>query len=741
MSHQSKHLYEFGPFQLDAGERLLMRESESVPLTPKAFDLLLALVEHHGRLLEKDELLKKVWPDTIVEETNLSYNISLIRKALGEGENGEKYIETLPKRGYRFVAGVREMGAKQVEINEAAARHAEVETRREPIISKAKRHRKSALLALVVLVIAFGGIAFGLYKFITRSQSESSGSEPKIIPLTSLPGRESQPTFSADGNQIAFVWRNEKDGRSDIYVKLIDAENKIQLTNKMADGESPTEEYLFPICQINSTDEVSPAWSPDSRSIAFLRRSPEGNGVYVVSALGGVERKIGVVFADLAWPSFLHWSPDGKFLVVEDKSAPQEPFGIFLLSVTTGEKQRLTSPPPGVYGDFNATYSPDGKTIAFNRLIGKNVADLYLVPAAGGAARRLTWLNRGINGFAWTPDSREIIFSSTTSFEYGVLLRVSVPQGTPKRLAGSGHGISNPAISRQGNRLAYTQFLGDTNIWRLDLSSSSKDRGRLPTMFISSTRLDLEARYSLDGKKIVFISNRSGTSQIWVCDSDGSSNLRQLTDLDSHNGEPNWAPDSRYIAFDSRIKGNADIYVISAEGGQPRALTTEPSDDVTPSWSGDGRWVYFSSNRGGSLQIWKAPAEGGQAVQVTKLGGFLGRESVDGKFVYYVKDRGIPGIWRVPVESGEEVLVLTHHNAGLGRAWTVVKEGIYFATAEDPAKPLIEFYSFATRKVTKVASLAKPFSSGLSVSRDGRWLIYAQVDQSGSDIMLMENFR
>jgi Tol biopolymer transport system component len=280
----------------------------------------------------------------------------------------------------------------------------------------------------------------------------------------------------------------------------------------------------------------------------------------------------------------------------------------------------------------------------------------------------------------------------------------------------------------------------DTNIWRLDLSASPKDRSDMP--FISSTRLDVEARYSPDGKKIAFTSKRSGTYQIWVCDSDGS-NPRQLTDLASTNGDPNWSPDSRYISFDTRIRGNADIFVIDAEGGQPRALTTEPSDDVTSSWSRDGRWVYFSSNRGGSLQIWKMPAEAGQAVQVTKQGGFQGRESVDGKFVYYLKGRGTPGIWRVPVEGGAEVLVLTQPgvNARSVRAWTVSEKGIYFASAENPAKPLIEFYSFSTRKVMRLATLARPFRSVLSISPNGQWLLYTQEDQYGSDIMLMENFR
>src|SRR5262245_11830862 len=110
MSHQPKPIYEFGPYQLDGAERLLLRDGEVVPLQPKVFDLLVVMVERHGRLVEKDELMKAIWPDTVVEEVNLANNISILRKALGDGGNGHRYIETAPKRGYRFVAKVREVG-------------------------------------------------------------------------------------------------------------------------------------------------------------------------------------------------------------------------------------------------------------------------------------------------------------------------------------------------------------------------------------------------------------------------------------------------------------------------------------------------------------------------------------------------------------------------------------------------------------------------------------------------------
>jgi Tol biopolymer transport system component len=187
--------------------------------------------------------------------------------------------------------------------------------------------------------------------------------------------------------------------------------------------------------------------------------------------------------------------------------------------------------------------------------------------------------------------------------------------------------------------------------------------------------------------------------------------------------------------------GNADIYVKLIDSETPLRLTTDPAADAHPAWSPDGRWIYFGSNRSGSLQIWKMPAEGGQLTQVTSQGGFEGLESPDGKFFYYAKGRRLPGIWRIPVEGGTETPVLDHHQAGFWRVWTVTEQGIYFATAENPSRPLIEFFSFATGQVTQIAALEKPFYLGLSVSPDGRWLIYSQLDQSGSDIMLMENFR
>lgn len=708
MSNQAKHIYEFGPFRLDAAERQLLRDGDAVALTPRVFDLLLALVERHGHLLEKDQLMQAVWRDTAVEEANLSANISILRKALGE--NGQRFIETIPTRGYRFVAEVREIGAEQAEINKTAA------------TSKVQCHRKGALLALSVLVIAIGGVALGLYKVITWSENRSTGPALKILPFTSFQGSEWLPAFSPDGSQIAFSWDRAQEGNYDIYVKLIGAGEPLPLTT-------------------NPAPDLNPVWSPDGRYIAFTREG-DGSGVYLVPALGGAERRLCEIFPQRpAHKLSLSYSPDGKYLAVADKTVAAESYSIFLLAVETSEKRQLTSPPAGSVGDESPAFSPDGRNLAFGRQLAYGTKDIYIVPAAGGEPRRLTFGNTQCGGPTWTADGREIVFSCARDGGYG-LWRVPVAGGAPTRIEVSAEKLWQPAISRQGNRLAATQTLAaNSDIWRIQIPSLTKQNSA-SEKFIASTKKENNPQYSPDGQHIAFESDRSGSSEIWVCDREGR-NPVQLTDTGVlYTGSPQWSPDGRQIAFTCLSEGNRDIYVISANGGKPRRLTTEPSEEIGPSWSRDGRWIYFGSSRSGSLQIWKAPAVGGAAVQVTSHGGFEALESPDGKYLYYTKGRLVPGIWRIAVAGGEETLVLDHHQAGAWGSWAVTEQGIYFATATTPSRPLIEFFSFTTSKVTLVTPIGGIGSGtiGLAVSPDNRWLLYAQADQSGSDIMLIENF-
>jgi Tol biopolymer transport system component len=253
-------------------------------------------------------------------------------------------------------------------------------------------------------------------------------------------------------------------------------------------------------------------------------------------------------------------------------------------------------------------------------------------------------------------------------------------------------------------------------------------------ILLSSTRIEGHPVYSSNGNRIAFESTRSGNHEIWVCDHDGSKAV-QLTSFGGPiAGLPRWSPDGESLVFDSNATGAYDVYVINANGGQPRRLTDHPADDQTPSWSRDGKWIYFASKRSGELQVWKMPASGGEPVQVTKGGGMWPAESPDGKFLYYA-NKG--GLWRRPVAGGEENQVLESAHS---QSFTVTDQGIYFIKGP-AASSSIQFFRFTTGAVTTVYAIPKPVFFGLSVSPDGLSILYTQIDQQGSDLMLVENFR
>jgi serine/threonine protein kinase/Tol biopolymer transport system component len=571
----------------------------------------------------------------------------------------------------------------------------------------APRRRAAIALAAAALALAIGG-AIG-YRYFRRPP----GPPMRIVPFTTFLGHQDDARFSPDGNQIAFAWDGEKGDNWGIYVKLIGTEKPLRLAT-------------------DPDDDRFPAWSPDGRYIAFCRYNSKGEGaIYVVPALGGPEHRLPT--PSLGWPAWaqsLDWSPDGKYLVYVDKQT----LSLSLVAADNPDDKRPLTTFAGGPADCNPRFSPDGKTVAFLRHGGALARDIFLVRLGGGEPKRLTFDNVIIRGLDWTPEGAYIVFSSDRFSGEGRLWKVPASGGQPEPLPVGQGGAYFPSLSRAGRRLAYTQADIIASIWRYEVPRPT-GRSTPPTKLIASAGWNFDPQYSPDGKRIVFVSDRSGSREIWVCDSDGS-NPRQLTFFGGpHVGIPLWSSDGREIVFYTTAthEGLGGKYVVSVEGGQPRRVT-----DVG-SWSRDGKWIYFTSNRTGALQVWKRPAEGGKAVQVTKQGGWLPFESPDGKSVYYEKGEGeIPGLWKVPVEGGEETLVLEQLGSRQWLSWGLTTEGIYFYHASTKA---IEFFSFATRRITQIAKLENPPSTGLAASPDGRWILYAQLDQNTSRIMLVENFR
>jgi Tol biopolymer transport system component len=347
-----------------------------------------------------------------------------------------------------------------------------------------------------------------------------------------------------------------------------------------------------------------------------------------------------------------------------------------------------------------------------------------------------------IQGISWNADGRGIIYSSNRGGTQS-LWRIPAGGGHPERLpVGGGARAVRPTVARKGNRMAYTNFTYTSDIWRAELPVAGA-KPAPPAKFITSTELEEGPQYSPDGKHIVFQSTRTGNYEIWRCDPDGS-NLVQLSHFAGPlTGTPRWSPDSRQIVFDSRPSGHSQIFVINAEGGQPRQVTAGDAEHGVASWSADGKWIYYASSQAGTWEVWKIPVQGGAAIQVTHQGGFAPLASPDGKFVYYAKGRDLPGIWRVPVDGGEEKKILEGPPPTAWGYFSVTEKGIYFADNPNHANPGVYFFDFKTEKSSLVIAL-DPFGSegapGMSISPDGRYVLYTALAQPTVNVMLVDNF-
>jgi Tol biopolymer transport system component/tRNA A-37 threonylcarbamoyl transferase component Bud32 len=588
--------------------------------------------------------------------------------------------------------------------------------------AKREPRRRLAWRAAALAVLA--GAVLGIW--LLRPRTKTPATPVRAVPLTSYPGGEMFPTLSPDGNQVAFVWDREKQDDSDIYVKPVGPGPPIRLTD-------------------NPAEDLSPAWSPDGRWIAFVRMASGKLQIILIPPLGGPERVLAEMDStrnEYSGP-WLAWTPDGKWLAGPFAEASDKPPAVFLFSIESGEKRRITSPPANILSDVSPAISPDGHSLAFVRQRSNTANDLYVLRLTSsltteGEPRKLAPETGTLRGAVWTADGRAIIYSLD-----GVLWRVAAT-GTaiPEQLAFASNSALDPAISWTRRRLVYSWGYSEINIWRLDLAGPTQAASR--SALISSSRTDSWPEYSPDAGRIVFESNRSGSEEIWTCHSDGS-NCSQLTSFGGLVHNPRWSPDGRFIVFDSRRAGQGDLFVIGADGGKAQQLTTDPSSDTQPSWSQDGRWIYFTSLRTGQYQVWKMPwasgsAREGDAVQVTKKGGYVALESPDGQFIYYANRRDDPGLWRVPTPGGEETEILPA--LAYPKSFAVTERGIYFVPPwKTGEKPSIQFFDLATGKTFTVAAIDNLVADRIVVSPDGRSLLYEQVDQYVRDLMLVENFR
>ena len=733
----------FDSFRVDLSSGELFRSGVRVPIQDQPLQVLRLLLEAEGKVVTREQLRAALWPqDTFVDfEHGVNTAVKKLRQALEDSAERPKFVETLPKIGYRFIVPVEWVAdlsgnsplPRVVPIAPpgltAVPPHAAKE-----VLRAASWRWRFALLAIGLLFMA----TIGAYLLRRRLQVEPDNLT--ITPFTTFPGFEIGPSFSPDGNQIVFAWFGyEKEYQFDLYIKQVGQERVVQLTHHPA---------TF----------LGSAWSPDGRFIAFMRQvdgDPDASGIYLISALGGSERKLASITTYGSYePIAVNWSADGKWLAfakgslpatkasalsdrAPSKSAPEHystpvHFSTHLLNVETTEERALPDPSPDCVNTFGPTFSPDGKYLASVCVLTEGVAKIYVQTPDGQQAREVAraWAS-DFTGLAWAADSQSLLYSTDHH-----LWRVSLAGGRPEKLLFA-QDVESVAVARTGNRLAYAQVRHINNIWRLELASEAKPAGPA-TKFISSSRGDGSSRISPDGRYIALQSWRSGNLEDWMCDSDGS-NPVQLTFFGGPQiGTPSWSPDSRRIVFDLRASGNTELYIVNVDGGPPKRFPTGTANASNPFWSADGHWIYFNTD--GPEAIWKVPVEDGTAVRLTGEGdGHSPQESADGTRVFFYKDQGGHlEAWSASVNGGDERPV-PGMPADVG--WVPARNGIYFINGS-PRHYSLNYLDFVNQHVHKIADLPSLFVIwGPTLSPDGHTFLFSGIEHSEGNLFLVEGFR
>ena len=718
-----------------------------VRLEPKVMQVLVCLAEHPGDVVPRETLIARVWPDVFVTDDVLHRAVRELRRVFGDEASAPTCIETIRKRGYRLIAPVAPVAPATPVAPVALAAPASTGT-------VALSHPGTVAPAWPFTVIATSLAALCaaiIFAMTSRPATVDTEAHPRFIALTAGGNNEFDPALAPDGRRVVFAQREANDyaRQADLFVSSQPGRAPERVTS-------------------NSGDERMPAWSPDGRQLAFLRVTDDVCDVMIRAMATGDERR--VMECPNRDEAHFAWGRDGLVFSLGDTPHALQGWRIATLSLASGERRILTTPPPGTPGDHSPVVSPDGERVAFIRSASGGVADIFVVPIAGGDARRVTFDESDLEGIAWIDGGRGLVFSSDRAGGY-TLWRVRADGGTPQFVAGGAARMKHPVASRDGQRIAYENWQYEINVWaaptfaRGDSRASSGGASPPVTSPRPITRTsDLWNYYpqvSPDGARVAYVSTQSGSQEVWIAKSDGSE-PRQLTSFErslrasSSRGAavrmPRWSPDGRRIAVVAHSGTASDIFIVDVASGSIDAVTSDADLEVAPAWSADGARLYAGVRRDGRWDVWSftVPAhdlnapdvprpslgEGGVAID----GAYAAQASADGAWLYFTyPDRA--GLWRRRVSGGPGERVLHNVSTADWANWAVTPRGVYHLVVEPGDVIAVWRSDHDGRNDRRIATLDQLSWPGISVTPAGDEVIYARWDRRQSRIMLLETSR
>ena len=790
MASQIKHLYEFDRFTLDASERVLLREGKPVRLTPKEFETLLALVRGAGHVIRKEDLLKEIWPDTFVGEATLAQNVFTLRKALGEPEGGGVFVETVPRRGYRFAVSVTErreaIGSQEeahafadalvedesravvntstgsalepagthfpssVEDSDAGLDVRAHETRNGHVPTASTSSNttadaslptqipdgghpvRAAVIIAAVVFVSVSALVYFIYRTSVLPDVERARPQAPAFPtmkLTRLPvtGAVTEAVISPDGNYLAYVANEPGRQVQGVWVRQVEAASNTQQIVAPAEG-------VFYGALV---------FSPDSQHLFYgvAQEGPHPPSLFRVPVLGGPAVK--VLSEGFGGP--VTFSPDGRQLAFVRGQFGQDMTLVIADSSGGNERDLATRKRPDFFG--LPAWSPDGKTVACaygstELMDGSSPAlGVTTFQISDGAERRITdarWTD--VRQLSWLPDGSGLVLSAAEAeLSPAQIWTLSLPAGEVRRVTNDLNTYLGASVTADGSALVTVQTDRVPNVW----VAAGGDAARARQITTGSGKFDgyYGLSWAPDGR-VVYASMAGGGWDIWLMNADGTGQ-RQLTVGARSNYGPSVSSDGRYVVFVSNRAGGAfNIWRMDADGSNPLRLTSGRGENfphVTP----DGRSVIYATTGGGEEPaIWKVPIDGGQTVRLTSRPASWPFVSPDGKSFVCTYGEGTFSANKlavIPIEGGEPVKL--YEVAPTFRAntvWLPDNRGIAYLDARTGTTN-VWMQPLAGGKPVQLTNFNADNVASFDWSRDNRLVATRSVETTS--VVLIKDFR
>jgi Tol biopolymer transport system component/DNA-binding winged helix-turn-helix (wHTH) protein len=618
MSSLSSHIYRFSDFTIDIEQKVLLRGGKAIPMAPKVFETLLALVENHGRIMLKEELMKRLWPDTFVEESNLTFNIQQLRKSLGDNAREPLYIETIPRRGYRFIAEMKPL------VTPIAP--AQINTRDEPVPRLTVLTKARVITVLAVIGVAIAGL---VYWNSARSGGKSSseinardapGSRLKLVELTAT-GQSHHVAISPDGKYVAYTRRSQNS--VEIWVRQLASNTNVELL---------------------TADRIAGlGFDKSGESLLFVKGDP--SALYRVSLIGGVPTKL----IDGLEGKFAV-SPDGSQIAFIREVVNRDGQREFSLHVANSdgrnERTLLVRAHPGKLDV--PIWSSDGQSIICahgNSAAGSQDVSLIAVNVNTGEKKDLSSFKFFlIKKMDWLPDRSGLILSARKSVSFdNQLFRVSYPAMEVTQITEGLTSYSDISVAANADVAAASQSVLESYIW----IGSSRDSQNLKKI----TQAINNFCWTPDGR-IVYSTTASGTTDIWIMQPDGKEQ-KQLTVNAGINGSPAISTSRQHVVFVSNRTGTFQIWRMNLDGSDQTQLTSGSAKNY-PAISADGKWVLFNSTE--DWHLWRVPIDGGEATQLTDFVAGMPSVSPDGKTIACIgRNESKRELLILPFEGGQQI--------------------------------------------------------------------------------------